>query len=69
MIGLIEKGTISSKIAKEVFKQMLESGKYPDIIVEEQGLVQITDESALAAIIDDVISANPQSIADYKGGM
>ena len=68
MIGLIEKGTISGKIAKNVFKSMVETGKSPAAIVEEQGLVQISDESALVAAVDTVIANNPQSVADYKAG-
>ncbi|WP_058301558.1 Asp-tRNA(Asn)/Glu-tRNA(Gln) amidotransferase subunit GatB [Gorillibacterium timonense] len=68
MIGLIEKGTISTKIAKTVFKEMLATGKAPQAIVEEQGLVQISDESALIAIVDRIVEANPQSVADYKAG-
>jgi aspartyl-tRNA(Asn)/glutamyl-tRNA(Gln) amidotransferase subunit B len=68
MIGLIEKGTISGKIAKTVFKEMLASGKSPQQIVEEQGLVQISDEGAIKAIVEKVIAANPQSVADYKAG-
>ncbi|GGA50677.1 Asp-tRNA(Asn)/Glu-tRNA(Gln) amidotransferase subunit GatB [Paenibacillus physcomitrellae] len=68
MIGLIEKGTISSKIAKTVFKEMLQSGKLPQQIVEEQGLVQISDEGAILAIVQEVIAANPASVADYKAG-
>ncbi|WP_159885226.1 Asp-tRNA(Asn)/Glu-tRNA(Gln) amidotransferase subunit GatB [Paenibacillus puerhi] len=68
MIGLIEKGTISSKIAKTVFKSMLETGKSPQAIVEEQGLVQISDEGAIAAIVDQVVEKNPQSVADFKAG-
>jgi len=68
MIGLIENGTISSKIAKTVFKSMLETGKAPKAIVEEQGLVQITDEGAIKAIVDRVVESNPQSVADYKAG-
>ncbi|RKN71838.1 Asp-tRNA(Asn)/Glu-tRNA(Gln) amidotransferase subunit GatB [Paenibacillus ginsengarvi] len=68
MIGLIEKGTISGKIAKTVFKEMLVSGKNPGQIVEEQGLVQISDEGAIRAIVDKVVVANPQSVADYKAG-
>ncbi|WP_248928272.1 Asp-tRNA(Asn)/Glu-tRNA(Gln) amidotransferase subunit GatB [Paenibacillus hamazuiensis] len=68
MIGLIEKGTISSKIAKTVFKTMLETGKEPQKIVEEQGLVQISDEGAIAAIVDQVIANNPQSVADFQAG-
>ncbi len=68
MIGLIEKGTISNKIAKTVFKSMIESGKSPQQIVEEQGLVQISDEGAILAIVDKVIAANPQSVEDYRNG-
>lgn len=68
MIGLIEKGTISGKIAKTVFREMLESGKLPQAIVEEQGLVQISDEGAIRAIVQNVLDANPGPVADVKGG-
>jgi aspartyl-tRNA(Asn)/glutamyl-tRNA(Gln) amidotransferase subunit B len=68
MIGLLEKGTINGKIAKTVFKGMLETGKMPQQIVEEQGLVQISDEGAILAVVDQVIAANPQSVADFKAG-
>ncbi|SDS24683.1 aspartyl/glutamyl-tRNA(Asn/Gln) amidotransferase subunit B [Paenibacillaceae bacterium GAS479] len=68
MIGLLEKGTISGKIAKTVFKEMLESGKLPQQIVEEQGLVQISDEGAIKGIVEKVVAANPQSVEDYKAG-
>jgi aspartyl-tRNA(Asn)/glutamyl-tRNA(Gln) amidotransferase subunit B len=68
MIGLIEQGTISSKIAKTVFKAMLESGKLPKIIVEEQGLVQISDEGAIQAEVEKIVNNNPQSVADFKAG-
>lgn len=68
MIGLIEKGTISSKIAKTVFKEMLTSGKLPGQVVEEQGLVQISDEGAILAIVNEVIADNPASVEDYKAG-
>jgi len=68
MIRLIEKGTISTKIAKTVFKAMVETGKSPQQIVEEQGLVQISDEGAILSVVDAVIAANPQSVEDYRGG-
>ena len=68
MIGLIEKGTISGKIAKTVFKEMLATGKSPQAIVEEKGLVQISDESLIRSVVEKVIEANPQSVADYKAG-
>ncbi|MCL6458909.1 MAG: Asp-tRNA(Asn)/Glu-tRNA(Gln) amidotransferase subunit GatB, partial [Gorillibacterium sp.] len=65
MIGLIEKGTISNKIAKTVFKAMLETGKAPLVIVEEQGLVQISDEGAIKEIVNRIVDANPASVADF----
>lgn len=68
MIGLLEKGTINGKIAKTVFKAMLENGKLPQQIVEEQGLVQISDEGAILAIVDTVIEKNPQSVEDFRAG-
>lgn len=68
MIGLMEKGTISSKIAKTVFKEMLETGKRPQQIVEEQGLVQISDEGAIKEVVDRIVSSNPQSVEDFKAG-
>lgn len=68
MIGLLEKGTINGKIAKTVFKAMLENGKLPGQIVEEQGLVQISDEGAIIAIVDAVIEKNPQSVEDFRAG-
>jgi aspartyl-tRNA(Asn)/glutamyl-tRNA(Gln) amidotransferase subunit B len=68
MVKLIEKGTISSKIAKTVFKEMMETGKDPAKIVEEKGLVQISDEGELKRIVAEVIAANPQSVADFTAG-
>ncbi|WP_411349078.1 Asp-tRNA(Asn)/Glu-tRNA(Gln) amidotransferase subunit GatB [Paenibacillus sp. WLX2291] len=68
MIGLIEKGTISNKIAKTVFKDMLQSGKSPQQVVEEKGLTQISDTGAIKSIVEEVIAANPQSVADYQAG-
>ena len=68
MIGLIEKGTISNKIAKTVFKEMIETGKEPQKIVEEQGLVQISDEGAIKAVVEQVVENSPQSVADFKAG-
>lgn len=68
LIQLIEDGTISGKIAKEVFGEMYRTGRSPDSIIKEKGLVQITDENALIGIIDKVISANAKSASDYKSG-
>ncbi|MCM3766829.1 Asp-tRNA(Asn)/Glu-tRNA(Gln) amidotransferase subunit GatB [Neobacillus niacini] len=68
MIKLIQNGTISSKIAKTVFKELIENGGDPEQIVKEKGLVQISDEGALLKIISEVLDNNPKSIEDYKGG-
>lgn len=68
LIILIDKGTISSAIAKKVFDDMFETGKKPEEIVKEKGLVQITDEGAIKEIVVKVIAENPQSVADYKAG-
>lgn len=68
MLQLLEQGTISSKIAKTVFEEMFATGKDPEVIVKEKGLVQISDEGAIGAIVDRIIEANPQSVADFKAG-
>lgn len=68
MIKLIEQGTISSKIAKTVFKEMVETGKAPATIVQEQGLVQISDEGELQRIVEEVVAANAKVVQDYKNG-
>jgi aspartyl/glutamyl-tRNA(Asn/Gln) amidotransferase, B subunit len=68
MISLIDNGTISGKIAKTVFSEMWQSGKDPETIIKEKGLVQITDSSAIEKIIDEVLAANPQVVEDHKSG-
>ena len=68
MIKLIEDGTISSKIAKKVFRELIENGGDAEKIVKEKGLVQISDEGTLLPIINDILDANEQSIEDYKNG-
>jgi len=68
MIKLISDGTISSKIAKKVFKELVEKGGSAEKIVKDQGLVQISDEGALLTVIAEVLDANPQSIDDFKNG-
>ena len=68
MIILIENGTISSKIAKTVFKELLENGGDAETIVKEKGLVQISDEGALLKIITEALDNNPKSIEDFKAG-
>jgi len=68
MLQLIDKGVISGKIAKTVFEEMFNTGKRAEAIVQEKGLVQISDESELIGIIDKAIADNPQPLADYLAG-
>ncbi len=68
MLALIDNGTISGKIAKTVFQEMWQSGKDPETIVKEKGLVQITDSAAITKIIDEVLAANAQNVEDHKSG-
>lgn len=68
LIILIDKGTISSKIAKKVFDEMFETGKDANKIVEDNGMVQMSDEGAIKEIVEKVVAANPKSIEDYKAG-
>lgn len=68
MIALIDNGTISGKIAKTVFQEMWKTGKDPQTVVKEKGLVQITDPAALEKIIDEVLAANAQQVEDHKAG-
>ncbi|OIK08932.1 Asp-tRNA(Asn)/Glu-tRNA(Gln) amidotransferase subunit GatB [Bacillus sp. MUM 13] len=68
LIKLIENGTISTKIAKQVFKELAEKGGNAEEIVKEKGLVQISDEGALRKIVGEALDSNPQSIEDFKNG-
>ncbi|MGI2733191.1 Asp-tRNA(Asn)/Glu-tRNA(Gln) amidotransferase subunit GatB [Bacillus cytotoxicus] len=68
MIQLIEKGTISSKIAKKVFNELIEKGGDPEEIVKAKGLVQISDEGTLRKIVTEILDNNAQSIEDFKNG-
>ncbi len=68
LITLIEKGTISSKIAKDVLNKMFETPEAPSTIIEKNGWVQISDEGAIKEVVERIIETNPQSVADFKGG-
>lgn len=69
LVGLIQKGTISGKIAKKVLAKMFdEPEKTPDVIVEENGWAQMNDTAALEGIIEKIIEENPKSVEDIKGG-
>lgn len=68
LVGLINDGTISGKIAKEVFEIMTETGKDPVAIVDEKGLKQVSDTGAIEALIADILNANQDKVAEIKAG-
>jgi aspartyl-tRNA(Asn)/glutamyl-tRNA(Gln) amidotransferase subunit B len=68
LVSLIDDGTISGKIAKDVFTRMLGSGEDPATIVRREGLTQVADAGALQALVDQAIAANPKAVADFKSG-
>jgi aspartyl-tRNA(Asn)/glutamyl-tRNA(Gln) amidotransferase subunit B len=68
MINLIADGTISGKIAKDVFEEMLTSGQSPKAIVKRKGLVQVSDAGAIEQMIDDVLMKNKGQVESYLGG-
>jgi len=68
LVKLIDDKTISNKIAKQVFEEMVKSGENPQKIVESKGLVQISDPAKIAPIIDEIIAKNPDNVAKFKDG-
>ncbi len=68
LLDLMADSTINGKIAKEVFEAMLETGREPGAIVDERGLRQVTDTSAIDAAVAAVLAANPDKVAEFKGG-
>jgi aspartyl-tRNA(Asn)/glutamyl-tRNA(Gln) amidotransferase subunit B len=68
LVNLVEAGTISGKQAKEVFAEMFASGKMATAIVKEKGIEQLSDVTAIEALCDQVIAANPKPAADFKAG-
>jgi aspartyl-tRNA(Asn)/glutamyl-tRNA(Gln) amidotransferase subunit B len=68
LVRLIEKGTISGTTAKDVFEKMWASGEAPGTIVEREDLAQVSDEGALQAAVAEVVAANPEQVASYRGG-
>jgi aspartyl-tRNA(Asn)/glutamyl-tRNA(Gln) amidotransferase subunit B len=68
LINLIQNGTISGKIAKTVFEEMLAQGTAPAQIVKDKNLVVISDSSAIEKLVREVLDKNPDSVTAYKGG-
>ena len=68
LLAMVEQGTISGKIAKTVFTEMMASGKDPETVVKEQNLVQMSDEGDLLRIVAEILAANPEQVAQYRAG-
>jgi len=68
LVQMIDDGTISNKIAKEVFEEMAQSGKDPLQIVKDRGLIQISDPAVIEPIIDETIAKNPDNVKKFKAG-
>jgi aspartyl-tRNA(Asn)/glutamyl-tRNA(Gln) amidotransferase subunit B len=68
LVALINKGELSGKLAKDIFPKMFESGESPSVIMDREGLRQISDTGALGKIIDEVLAANPKQVEQYRGG-
>lgn len=68
LLQMVDKGTISLKVAREIFPEFYSSGKTPEQIVQEKGLTQVSDEETLAKIIEEVLGKNPGQVAQFKEG-
>lgn len=68
LVKMVDDETISTKIAKQVFEEMVKSGESPKAIVEAKGLIQISDPAVIAPIIDEVIAKNPENVEKFKAG-
>lgn len=68
LVNLTESGAVNSSVAKEVFEKIFAEDIDPDKYVEENGLKQVNDEGALRQTVEEIVAANPQSVADYKAG-
>jgi aspartyl-tRNA(Asn)/glutamyl-tRNA(Gln) amidotransferase subunit B len=68
LLALTAKGEISGKLAKEIFPKMFEAGEPAGVIMEREGLKQISDSGALEQIVDDVLRSSPKQVEQYKSG-
>jgi aspartyl-tRNA(Asn)/glutamyl-tRNA(Gln) amidotransferase subunit B len=68
LVDLVETGKLSSKAAQEVFGEMFQTGQDPAHIMEQKGLVQVSDAAAIEALCDQAIAENPRAVADYRAG-
>ncbi|MEA2829061.1 MAG: glutaminyl-tRNA synthetase [Actinomycetota bacterium] len=68
LVTAVESGAITGAAGKEVFAEMVERGRTPERIIAERGLTQVSDEGAITALVDQVVTANPDKVAAYRGG-
>jgi aspartyl-tRNA(Asn)/glutamyl-tRNA(Gln) amidotransferase subunit B len=68
LAAAVEAGKISNSQAKEVFAEMIASGAEPAAIIQAKGFEQVSDSGALEAIVDQILAANPDKVAEVKGG-
>lgn len=68
LLRLVEQDTISLKAAREIFSELYASGKEPEVLIQEKGLSQVSDDEALMTFIREVLSNNPTQVSQYKGG-
>ena len=68
IIKLVDSGRVNNATAKSLLAKVQESGRPPITIVKEEGLAQVSDDTALQAVIDNILAANPDEVASYRGG-
>jgi aspartyl-tRNA(Asn)/glutamyl-tRNA(Gln) amidotransferase subunit B len=68
LLRMVEQGTVSLKVARDIFPEMYRTGKAPEQIVQEKGLTQMSDDGALSQIIDEVLAGHPAQVAQFKQG-
>ena len=68
LVNFIHEETISGRLAKDIFAEMWETGEHPDKIIHTKGLVQVSDEGAIATVIDKVLSENQDKVTEYQSG-
>ncbi len=68
LLKMVDDGTISGKIAKSVFGEVYRTGKSPDAVVQEKGLSQISDESALSKMVEEILANNPEQVEQFRQG-
>ena len=68
LVNMVEKGTVSSKQARQLFEKMVETDEDPNKIADKMNMTQICDENIILGFVTEVLDANPQSIEDFKAG-